>query len=837
MSGILDEKFDFLLPEARGRVTNSVNKVYFVCHEEKYAEYYKMIADDVFQCSDNGCIIYRKKDASRTLTDEETSALGYMKLFVVAVTKKLLLEKESSAMREIEFALREKILILPFIMEENLEFLYGASVLSKRQWVNPVFVESNALPYREKLCKFFAEHFLGNKQLDSIKAEFSARIFLSYRKKDRSQAQPLMRAIHTEPRLRDVAIWYDEYLPLAEDFSDSIDKEIDVSDAVAFLVTENLTEKGNYVKSTEYPAAVGKGKTLLPLEPNKDERVRRLVKKDFDEEHKGCAFPECVEVDEIAEKIDIRDIEDTPTHKHFIGMAYMYGVDLERDAERGVALLKESAEAGNVDSAVLLSVCYRNGICVGIDYAEAIFWCKKAVGYYESAHDKLSELRFRTELTALYKDNEDIRNFGAEARRAYSLALEVEELDGNFPAIVSAKCNYLTYLALCDEPEVLSEAERTLGNFEQILGRHRSYDVGESNLRDYHTYKSIAMAYKTAGKIFEARELYALSSDYAVLNLHYSCGVPLGEGNPAFECMDEAELKRHKDAYLICADAFNSESIILERDGNYEEALTLGIRAFVIRRMLLGTADSRTRTALYNYSIPYYKNAEAAGFIDTGAESAMSADWLHDDSEQLINLYGKNLINVSVLPYAWVCPEEKLAQILSLCADRGRYDKIEALTKSLERAMEYFTSLPAYYYGLRRSAVNKLVAVLGYSKSETDRNRREQLLSALYESSKQMFSEGHPERLLAESVLLMHRDKSDIAGIVSPLLKRCDAMEKSPSLADKKTLVKELSAALKIADELVSAKLLSGNPLTQKEIKFIKALRAYKAKLEKLKRQ
>ena len=63
---------------------------------------------------------------------------------------------------------------------------------------------------------------LGEERLDA----FAAKIFLSYRKKDRALARELMRTIHQDPLLRDVAIWYDEFLTLGEDFNAEIGSTI-----------------------------------------------------------------------------------------------------------------------------------------------------------------------------------------------------------------------------------------------------------------------------------------------------------------------------------------------------------------------------------------------------------------------------------------------------------------------------------------------------------------------------------------------------------------------------------------------------------------------------------
>ena len=57
-----------------------------------------------------------------------------------------------------------------------------------------------------------------------IRAAFDAYIFLSYRKKDRRYANELMKLIHKNPECRDIAVWYDEFLPPGDSFKQSIEK-------------------------------------------------------------------------------------------------------------------------------------------------------------------------------------------------------------------------------------------------------------------------------------------------------------------------------------------------------------------------------------------------------------------------------------------------------------------------------------------------------------------------------------------------------------------------------------------------------------------------------------
>ena len=84
--------------------------------------------------------------------------------------------------------------------------------------LNPNQTDPTARPYAEKLKKFLESVLIGDALATQVRAAFDAYIFLSYRKKDRREAQALMRLIHESEFCRDIAIWYDEFLTPGEDF-------------------------------------------------------------------------------------------------------------------------------------------------------------------------------------------------------------------------------------------------------------------------------------------------------------------------------------------------------------------------------------------------------------------------------------------------------------------------------------------------------------------------------------------------------------------------------------------------------------------------------------------
>lgn len=163
------------------------------------------------------------------------------------------------------FAASRHIPVLPIMIEAGIEDFYKER-FGELQFLYPSGGDSTEISYSTKLDKYLDSVLISDELAQRVRKAFDAYIFLSYRKKDRKYANDLMRLIHSEPELRDIAIWFDEFLTPGESFQQNIEKMLDKSELFALLVTPNLLEKPNYVMTDEYPMAMEKGKTILPAE-------------------------------------------------------------------------------------------------------------------------------------------------------------------------------------------------------------------------------------------------------------------------------------------------------------------------------------------------------------------------------------------------------------------------------------------------------------------------------------------------------------------------------------------------------------------------------------------
>ncbi len=357
-------------------------KVYFTCHPDDFG-YYDEIVKDIFKTQ--SCAIFFCEDMSLDRDDADMDIdLGRMQLFVIPITAKFLYRENKARLTDFAFAREHHIPILPLIQEPGLENEFNR-ICGDIQFLDKNQRDLTAIPYEEKLKKHLDAVLLGDELMEKIRAEFDEYIFLSYRKKDRRYAQELIRLIHKNGFCRDIAVWYDEFLKPGESFNNSIKEAMKKSKLFTLAVTPNLVSEENYVMTVEYPEAKKEGKEILACE---------LVKTDLDElKAKYDGIPDSVNAydsqklsSELAKTFSAQaskgassEMCDAPEHLFLIGLAYLNGIDVEIDTQRGIDLIKKSAEASFPAATKKLASLYYDGSGVPISFKSAIEWQKKTV--------------------------------------------------------------------------------------------------------------------------------------------------------------------------------------------------------------------------------------------------------------------------------------------------------------------------------------------------------------------------------------------------------------------------------------------------------------------------
>ncbi|MBQ7364471.1 MAG: TIR domain-containing protein [Clostridia bacterium] len=351
-------------------------KVYLACHPED-STVFDTIADEILTVVN--CAVFYAADPITDL-DEHRARLREMNLVVIPITETFL--TTPSMARDVEFPLTQEhhIPVLPLMQESGLVDLFNR-VCGDIQFLDKNATDTTAISYEEKFTQFLTSILVGDELAEEIRSAFDAYIFLSYRKKDREYAKELMRLIHENDFCRDVAIWYDEFLTPGENFNDMIADALNKSALFALAVTPNLVNETNYVMTTEYPMAQKAGKPILAAEIVPTDRAT------LETHYNG--IPENVDAHNVKHLSDalinafqwimLRDNDDDPRHNYLIGLAYLSGIDVEKNPERAREMITFAAEAGLPDAIKKLVTMYQNAEGVERDFATAIRWQEKLV--------------------------------------------------------------------------------------------------------------------------------------------------------------------------------------------------------------------------------------------------------------------------------------------------------------------------------------------------------------------------------------------------------------------------------------------------------------------------
>ncbi|MGN0650973.1 MAG: toll/interleukin-1 receptor domain-containing protein, partial [Oscillospiraceae bacterium] len=322
-------------------------------------------------------------------------------LVVVIVTAELF--TSPSAVINIKAAQELHVPLLPLMMESGQESRFN-QLFNDLQCLYPFAQDSTQESFDKKLQDFLNVVLIDDKLEKEVKNSFDGYMFLSYRKKDREYANRLIKLIHRFDFCRDIAIWYDETIIAGENFNKAIEQALINSDIFLLLVTPSILEDGNYVQTIEYPTATANKKPVLPVEmvPTNDEKY---------DKYNGlaeCINPENTELlrRKLAEFVGLIPKKNHPNaahHTYLMGIAYLYGIDVETDPERGLQLIHEAVEMGSPYAAGKLSQMYKAGQFVEKSFKKSIYWLGKKVELFGSCDDNTADFTEKIIARMLYE--------------------------------------------------------------------------------------------------------------------------------------------------------------------------------------------------------------------------------------------------------------------------------------------------------------------------------------------------------------------------------------------------------------------------------------------------
>lgn len=373
-----------------GSAPNGKPRVYFCAHPEDFLIYFEELSNELLALWD--CAIWYSDHAE--MEEDSASYLEQMQLFVIPVSLAFLRDDNDARMKEFPFALLHHIPVLPILVNGGLASEFN-KVCGNIQFLDRTSRDMTEISYAKKLETFLHSVLIPDEMAEKVRSAFDAYVFLSYRKKDRRYAQELMRLIHENEFCRDIAIWYDEFLTPGEDFNDSIQAALEKSDLFALAVTPNLVNEKNYVMEIEYPMARKRNKKILPVELCGTNRLK--LKMHF------RSMPSIISgndrdalsasLKDAFRTIAVKETDQNPEHLLFVGLAYLGGIDVEVDPERGVRLITEAAENGLPQAMMKLRDLYHTGNGIAPDLQKAVFWQEKLAAFFRQKHADNEENR------------------------------------------------------------------------------------------------------------------------------------------------------------------------------------------------------------------------------------------------------------------------------------------------------------------------------------------------------------------------------------------------------------------------------------------------------------
>ena len=685
---------------ARGGVfPKDAPSVYIINHDEDRGAVTDAVVGDII---DARTLVVWLREGEVSLGDD--SPLSDMSLAVAVVTPRLLSDADSVAARELEYFKREMIPVLPILASPVDLDEYGR-VFGSVQFLDRLSEDETSIEYSLKLSAYLEQLFVSGGLRDRVRASFDSYIFLSYRKVDRAAAHALMRRIHDVPGFSDVAIWYDEFLRPGEEFDRELRQQIERASLFALAITPKLLEEGNYVLREEYPLARSLGKNVLGAlaEPTDEESLSRVLPdvKAITEENLAESLKET-----LGESLRT-DNDNDCNHSFLMGMAYLHGIDVERDRARGIKYLKQAVNQGSAEAAVHLSGCYEYGLGVQVDFERAELILQIALvnhsknpppeeedylDYYLEQRDIILSIISFARRRASYSFGEKVLAFGQKLSSSIFVAI------GEMSEYASLVIDYaVESTALClaaGNPEGVIEC--ALGGIKGVENVRGELSAADSAALLKLRIR-LAEAYKRVGKVVESKYYLTTAKD---------------EAKNLFDRDTEGR-------YILVVEEISDASVRLADDLNEKFALAtwhfnVCNRAYDIYK------NEEAAYKLVSCACGLVTYAAALGLEETDAllaSAEMTVDELNSElkSESLARSFRQELLRLRAVMCSFKCDHEEC---------------IKARKSLSDMYLESYNEAPSYHYGVILS-IEYLSIAEEYAATKNEAERRVYLAKAL----------------------------------------------------------------------------------------------------------
>ena len=348
-------------------------KVYFCCCREDFERYFEEISNDIL--TDCDCAIYYYPSNVVIPAEIRQSDLAQMNLFVMPVTVGLVYGTfNNQAKNDAYFAILNNIPLLPIMTEDSLIGKF-TDAFPGQTWINKYSDDSAKLSsYKDDFNAYLRDAIVSGEALSKIKKSFDAYIFLSYCKEDRQFVDPLMQKIHQVNGYQNVAIWHDQFLTsnniLMVDSLTALKK----SSIFLMLVTPNMASSDRLDEEREYVEARIENKTVMAIEMDKTDLDQ--LKRHYPEIPNPANIDDEDEFNRIlcSANKEFAVGASNARRDYYLGLAYLYGIDVEINHKRALELIEKAANAGIQEAIERLVIMYRIGLGVDSNYTKLIRW-------------------------------------------------------------------------------------------------------------------------------------------------------------------------------------------------------------------------------------------------------------------------------------------------------------------------------------------------------------------------------------------------------------------------------------------------------------------------------
>ncbi len=730
-------------------------KIWFCAHSDDVERYLGQISENIYDINYLDWAIWYDKEISEDYDDDFLKSLERMELFVVPITQKLLYEPNRAIDVEVPFAIKNHIPVLPLVQEDGLIEQFN------KRFHNLQYIDTLDRDFKQKLKNYLCQILIDSDLVDQVKSNFTKYIFLSYRKKDREFVSKIMEGIHSRPCFRQVAIWFDDFLIPGENFDDQILDEIDRSDAVVLLVTPNILEDNNYVLTREYVEASGRKKFILPIEAMETNYVEYHTK--YPSLLKGIPLDNIERTLSMLEERldDINTIKSTPNSNYLLGLAYLNGINVEKNYEYAVEFLQNAAKDGNAPAMEKLSSIYLHGNGVAFSYSSALHWKKVLTRHYADVYNTLrneeSAVNYIDSLRAYAKLFRDACMTEQEMESHIQRCAVCEEVSSRFPNSFWFKRDlFEAYMAVTQAYIGQGELERALEYVSKAQELGEFLDATEGG--EFNAYNTAAV-FARLGEIYRERKVYASAKENYHRAIKYAQKIVMNSlpkaNDPSIEENDEPILPHAVERAIIhlITSCWTSLGDIAMEENNRDEAkyyyhdAERSILGYSIGNANLNLTDSTVY--LFSQLLKLYcaenNQHQAIAYCEKGFLICGVAK--EDSWHPSLLIKGIVLLLEIEKIYEKYALIEKKNEVI-----RSRIDLLEYLaikTKSASHLQEYFNSCGWYASNESNNGNNELanqyrikaISMLReYEKALPTEVVNEYLYSFYYETSKGLIS-------------------------------------------------------------------------------------------------